>query len=219
MQDQIRIGEFGECGTVERFIDNSHIHPGCEGAHWVADWKLEKFAAGSADVLAGTYQSATNASLGRLGAPVKPYEVHNERGNLLLIGGADVLWLGLRTGLSASTNLANTKFDNANAGIRVSTSNTAATSTQTNILGTTKFTKGMDSTYPTHTTGTGTSTCSKIVYKATYTTSQANFAWNEWGIVNRTAQTGGRMLNRKVQSLGTKASAATWAFTVSLSLA
>jgi hypothetical protein len=205
--------------TVETFVDNSHIHPNCEGLHWIADWKLEKFNAGSADVYAGTYQSATNDSLGRLGEPVKPAEVYNERGNLLLYGGADALWLGLRDGLSASTNLANTKFNNANAGIRVSTSNTAAAATQTNIQGTTKFTKGMDATYPTHTTGTGASTNAVITFKATFTTSQANFAWNEWCIVNRTAQTGGRALNRKVQSLGSKTSAATWAFTVSLSLA
>jgi hypothetical protein len=205
--------------TSYKFEDQSHIHPGCEGLHWIADWKLEKFNAGAKDVMAGTYQSATNASKGRLGAPVKPEEVEEYRGNLLLYGGADVLWLGLRDGLSASTNLANTKFNNANAGIRVSTSNTAAAASQTNIQGTTKYTKGMDATYPTHTTGTGTSTCAVITFKATFTTSQANFAWNEWGIVNRTAQTGGRMLNRKVQSLGTKTSAATWAFTVTLSLA
>lgn len=214
------VSRVGEHATIEKFIDNSHIHPGCEGMHWIADWKLEKFNAGIKDVYAGTYQSATNAAHGRLGAPVKPTEVHNERGNLLLYGGADVLWLGLKAGLTATTNSAGTYFNNANAGIRVSTnSGTAAASSQTNIVGTTKYTKGMDATYPTHTTGTGTSTCSKIVYKATFTTSQANFAWNEWVIVNRTAQTGGRALNRKVQSLGTKTSSATWAFTVTLSLA
>jgi hypothetical protein len=216
MQDYTKVDEHG---TVQRFVDTTHRHPGCEAMHWVADWKLEKFDAGSKDVLAGTYQSATNASLGRLGEPVRPTEVHNEKGNLLLNGGGDVLWLGLIGSLSATTNVANTYFNNANAGIRVSTSNTAAANTQTNIQGTTKYTKGMDATYPTHTTGTASTAAKNITFKATFTTSQANFAWNEWCIVNRTAQTGGRALNRKVQSLGTKTSAATWAFTVTLSLA
>src|SRR3954467_8322772 len=107
--------------TIETFVDDSHIDPNCEAMHWIADWKLEKFNAGVKDVYAGTYQSATNAAHGRLGNPVQPVEVNNIRGNLLLYGGADVLWLGLKAGLSATTNVANTYFNNANAGIRVST--------------------------------------------------------------------------------------------------
>lgn len=176
-------------------IQGSELH---EPVRWRCHTRLEKYRAGA--------------------TAEGPFEVQEHEGNLLLLGGADVVWLGLKAGLSATTNQANTYFNNANAGIRVSTSNTAAASSQTNILGTTKFTMPMQATFPTHTTGTGTSTCSKILYKGVASSSQANFAWNEWCIVNRTAQTGGRALNRKVQSLGTKTSAAVWTFTVSLSL-
>lgn len=192
---------------------------------WRCHTRLEKFDAGIADVYAGRYLSSTNSS-DRRGAPVKPAEVVEHDGNLLVYGGADVLWLGLRDGLSASTGLANTRFNNANAGIAVGDSTAAAANTQTDIQATTassnRYTKGMDATYPTHTTGTGASTASKILFKATFSSSQANFAWNEWAIKNRVGQTSalaGRMLNRKVQALGTKTSAATWAFTVTLSLA
>ena len=190
----------------------------CDQLHWRCHTKLEKFSAGIEDVYAGRYVSSTNPST-RLGNDVEPYEVRENEGNLLLIGGADVLWLGLKGSMSGTSGLANTYFDNGNAGIRVSTSAAAAAHTQTNIQGTTKYTKGMDATFPTHTTGTASTSAKSIVYKATFSTNQGNFAWNEWGIVNTTNQTGGRMLNRKAEALGTKASAATWAFTVTLSLA
>lgn len=43
-----------------------------------------------------------------------------------------------------------------------------------------------------------------IVLQATFGAASANWAWNEWGIFN--ASTGGKMVNRKVSSLGTKTS-------------
>lgn len=193
---------------TSRLVDQGTIGASahqCDQLHWRCHTRLEKYWAGVNDVHAGR---------------VEPYEVLESDGNLLLIGGADILWLGLKNGLSATTNQGNTYFNNANAGIRVGNSTSAAANTQTDLQAASsrKFTKGMDATYPTHTTGTGSSTSTKILYKATFSTAQANFAWQEWGIVNRTTS-GGRMLNRKVQSLGTKSTAATWALTVTLSLA
>ncbi len=192
---------------------------------WRCETLLEKFDAGVKDVYAGRYISSTNPS-DRRGAPVQPYEVLRSTGNLLTIGGADVLWLALTTAMTATTGTAKTRFNNANAGIGVGISTAAAANTQTDLQASTgaanRYTKGMDATFPTHTTGTGSSTSTKILFKATFTSSQANFAWQEWKITNRVGQTAalaGRMLNRKVQALGTKTSAATWAFTVTLSLA
>jgi hypothetical protein len=49
---------------------------------------------------------------------------------------------------------------------------------------------------------------------ASYGTSQANFAWEEWGSFN--ASSGGTCYQRKVDSLGTKTSAQVWTLTATL---
>lgn len=56
-----------------------------------------------------------------------------------------------------------------------------------------------------------------ISCSASFGTSEANFAWAEWGVFN--ASSGGTMLTRKVESLGTKASGSTWVLSVSLTIA
>ena len=84
-----------------------------------------------------------------------------------------------------------------------------------------RFAKGMEATYPLHTTGDGSTSALNIAFRSVFSTAQANFAWQEWGVGNSTKSTApyaGRLLNRKVQSLGTKSTAATWTFTVTLSL-
>lgn len=140
-----------------------------------------------------------------------PYAVEEIEGNLLLIGGASALWERL-----IGTSI--TVFDNTNGYLGVGDSSTAAADTQTDLQASTnKLRKVMDSTYPQHTDSTSVSGAKSITFKATFGTSDANWAWNEWGLFN--ASSAGRMLNRKVESLGTKTSSATWTLTVTLSLA
>jgi hypothetical protein len=67
----------------------------------------------------------------------------------------------------------------------------------------------MDATYPQVSTNV-------ITFRSTFATGDANFAWQEWGVFN--ASSAGTMLNRKVESLGTKTSAQTWQFTVTITL-
>lgn len=148
----------------------------------------------------------------------KPVEVIDREGNLLVIGGASALWQRLiGTGVTA--------FDNSNAYLSVGDSTTAAADTQTELqAGTNRVRKAMDSTYPQHTDSTSSSGAKSITFRSTYGTTDANFAWQEWGIFNSAGTggpptTGGRMLNRKVESLGTKTSSATWVLTVTISLA
>jgi hypothetical protein len=100
-----------------------------------------------------------------------------------------------------------TFFNNTNTYLAVGDGTTAFSASQTDLQGTNKLRKKVDATYPTRTNNS-------ITFKATFTTSDANWAWNEWGIFN--ASTGGIMLNRKVENLGTKTSSATWVFTVTL---
>lgn len=146
-----------------------------------------------------------------------PYEVIESEGNLLMYGGASCLWqclVGNGTGTSGQTL---TFFNNGNAYIGVGDSTTAAAATQTDLVAATnKLRKAMDSTYPQHADG-ATSPAATITFRATFATGDANFAWQEWGIFN--GSVGGRMLNRKVESWGTKVAGTSWTFTVTITLA
>ena len=101
-----------------------------------------------------------------------------------------------------------TKFDNSNSYIGVGDSTTAFAASQTDLqAATNKLRKAMDATYP-----SGGSNV--ITFRSTFGTSDANYAWQEWGVFN--ASSAGTMLSRKVESLGTKTSAQTWQFTATL---
>ena len=165
---------------------------------WRAQWTLEK------------RHGDWTAEQIDAGAAPAPYEIVDIPGNLLTYGGGSILF-GLLIG-EALTN-----FSNANAYIGVGDSSTAAAATQTDLqAASNKLRKAMDATYPQHTDGTGASTNAQVVFRSTFGTSDANFAWNEWAVFN--ASTSGRMLNRRVESLGTKTSAGTWTLTCTLSL-
>jgi len=102
-----------------------------------------------------------------------------------------------------------TFFTNTTSYLCVGDSATAFAVTQTDLqAATNKLRKGMDSTYPTR-------TANALVFKATFATGEANFAWNEWGIAN--AVSGGTLLNRVVSGLGSKNSG-TWSLTVTLTV-
>lgn len=158
----------------------------------------------------------TDADIDAGKAP-EPYEVLEHEGNLLMYGGASNLWqclIGNGTGTAAQTL---TFFNNGNAHIGVGDSTTAAAATQTDLqAASNKLRKAMDATYPTHTDGT-TSGAATITFRATFGSSDANFAWQEWAVFN--GSSGGRMLNRKVESWGTKVAGSSWTFTVTITLA
>jgi len=140
------------------------------------------------------------------------YEVIEGEGNLLLYGGASLLW-HRSTGGSSLDPLSDTY-----AHIGVGDTNTAAAATQTDLQGasypTNKFRQLADMA---HTDSPNTSGGAVVTFQSTFATGDANFVWAEWGIFN--ASTSGRMLNRKVEALGTKTSAATWQLTITLTLA
>lgn len=102
-----------------------------------------------------------------------------------------------------------TPFNNANANLGVGDGTSAFSATQTDLQGTNKVRKGMDAGYPTR-------NVNQLTFRSTFGGADANFAWNEWGVFN--AASGGTMMNRKVESLGTKASGATWILTVTITL-
>lgn len=103
-----------------------------------------------------------------------------------------------------------TAFNNANSYIGVGDSTTAFAAAQTDLqAASNKFRKAQDATYPQRATNV-------LTFRSTFGTSDANFAWQEWGVFNGAA--GGTMLNRKVESLGTKPGTQTWQFTVTLTV-
>lgn len=103
-----------------------------------------------------------------------------------------------------------TEFSNANAHIGVGDSTTAFAASQTNLQAATNvLRKAMEATYPTRATNV-------LTFRSLFGTSEANFAWAEWGIFN--ASTAGTMLCRKVEALGTKTSAQSWQITTTITV-
>jgi hypothetical protein len=124
--------------------------------------------------------------------------------NLFLNVGINRMW-ELVTGASSAT------FTNAEAQIGIGDSNTAAAAGQTDLqAATNKVYKAMDATFPT----AGSSQAA--VFKSTFGTTDANYAWQEF-VIKRS--TGGVCLDRGVSSMGTKTSAGTWVPTVTLTIA
>ena len=131
-----------------------------------------------------------------------PYEIIEGEGNILVNAGIRNL-LDLLIGAGTPT-----VFNNANAHLGVGDSTAAAGAGQTDLQGTNKTRSPMETSYPSRTDQTAT-------FRAIFGTTDANQAWEEWAIFG--AAVGGVMLNRKVQSFGTK-STGTWAFTVSVTV-
>jgi len=163
-----------------------------ELANWLCRYRLSK------------YRQDIEPYLGREGEFHRlftPYEVIEGEGNCLLNTGIDEIW-DLVTGASAN------HYDNTNARIGVGDSNTAANATQTDLQAATNKTyKGMETGYP-------TSTSQKVTFKASFGSTEANYAWEEWVVKHSTSAI---CLNRKVESLGTK-STGTWTLEVQISL-
>lgn len=177
--------------------------PAHDVLRWRAVWKVEKYD--------GDW---TPEQIAAADAPA-PFAVIEREGNLLMYGGVSCLWQCLIGNGTATAGQTLTYFNNGNAYLGVGDSTTAAAATQTDLWGQ-QLRKAMDATYPQHTDATSSGAAS-IVFKSTFGSSDANFAWQEWGVFN--GSSGGRMLNRKVESLGTKAGGTTWALTVTLSIA
>lgn len=130
----------------------------------------------------------------------EPYEVLESEGNILVNAGI-ALMLDLLIGAGG------TVFSNANARLCVGTSNTAAAASQTDLLGT-NTRKAMEATYPSRSGQT-------LTFRSSFGSGDANHAWEEWGIAN--SASGATLLNRKVQSFGTKTSG-TWVLTASITI-
>lgn len=124
------------------------------------------------------------------------YDVEEIEGNLLLNEGITSL-LTLLIGGSE------TPFNNSNAYIGVGNGTTAASATQTGLLGTNKSYAPMDSTYPQVSNNV-------VTFRSTFGPDDGNHEWREFTVANGLSDSA-KNLNRKVESvLRTKASPDTW---------
>lgn len=104
-----------------------------------------------------------------------------------------------------------TFLNSSNAHLGVGDSSTAFAAAQTDLqAASNKVRKAMESGYPTRSSGA-------LTLRSLFGTSEANFAWAEWGSFN--ASSGGTMFTRKVESLGTKTNTQSWQLTATITLA
>jgi len=175
-----------------------------ESIKWEVDWRVYKYKENSVEIV-------------RQGL-IEPYEIIEEKGNVLLNGGASSIWeCMLGNGISSSGS-ALTYFNNENARLGVGTSSTPTDRNQTDLqAGTAGKAMGtMEAGFPLHSDG-NVENSRKVTFKSIFGGSAANFAWNEWGIFNGTAENS-RMLNRKVGNLGSKGAGETWTLIIDIKL-
>lgn len=110
---------------------------------------------------------------------------------------------------AALVGLATTPFDAAHARLGLGNSSAAFAATQTDLQGGSKLRKGLEATYPRR-------SANRIQMSAVFGLTEANFAWNEWGVFN--AATGGLMLCRAVHAFGSKPADQTWKLAVAITV-
>ncbi len=156
----------------------------------------------------------------RFFAENEPYEILEHEVNLITNLGAQALWrifVGLGTSSAPSSTNRASFFSSTNAYIGVGDGTTATSVNDTNLTGTNKFFKAMDSGYP-QAPSFDPAGSRQVLFMATFDTTEANFAWNEVGLANANLNTNanGILFNRARVTWGTKTSSETWAVTIIL---
>lgn len=127
----------------------------------------------------------------------RPYAVSRFDGNLLLNEGKARLH-------NLLTGVAGANYGNAAAYLGVGDSAVAEQVTDTGLLAAVnKFWRPMEATYPIWTAP------NKTTWRSVFGTTEANYAWNEFTVVNASTDTGDN-LNRKTSAQGTKTAGQTW---------
>ena len=176
-----------------------------DGIRWTPTATVEKYSPIQVDYVRDRSGLAVpdGDTLRRFAAPYETIKVDD---NLLTTAGLNRI-TSVLIGTSTGT------LDATRVRLGVGDSSTAAAVGDT-TLGSSQYFRVMDATYPQQANGV-------ITFKASYGDSDANFAWNCWGVDLGTATvTSGSsvntpLVNRKVSSLGTK-STGTWVLTVTI---
>lgn len=176
---------------------------GRETVHWhlekrpsdLAEYQEEHAGEASAEELRARFMSE-----------VEPVEVIEWEGNLLANVGINVL-------LDLLMGAAGTAFTAGNAYLGVGDSNAAENAAHTDLQASVnKAYVGMVDGYPVVSTTT-------ITFQADFTGALGTYAWEECATFNGNNPPTAAMLNRKRQSLGTKAPGATWTLSMAVTIA
>jgi hypothetical protein len=165
--------------------------------NWKVEWRLEKR-------MGDWTGEQIDAGL----AP-EPYEVITVPENGLLNAGIDQMWMQL---IGGPRNVY-VPFGSGQAYIKVGNGTTAFSAAHTDLQGGSTAEAAMDATYPSLASTT-------MTWRATFDTSTGNFAWEEVAVKNGSGAVSAtvKLLNRKVQSFGTKVSGATWTMSLAITL-
>jgi hypothetical protein len=171
-----------------------------DNAKWTSRIKLEKYNT------PGSYEKGV------------PDEVLNIEGNTALLVGLNMLWK-LANGQNESDGAY--PFNTANTFVGVGDSAATADANQGGLLGTNVAYAGMDTDagiFPTISNNT-------MTVRAKFGVSEANFPWNEWGVLNGNPNDLGNrdagtvvQFNRKVEAMGTKIEGSTWVIVAELTI-
>lgn len=183
--------------------------------HWVAVAHVDKYDLDQVNYARAKTGLAEpkGADFKRLG--IKPSDEITAVGNLLTTNGVNRL-------LSVFINAGGQTFQNTYARIGVGNGTTAAAAGDTDLSAAAgaanRYFQACDATYPSVSTNV-------LTALSTFGTGNGNFHWQEWGIDNGGGGTsasgttvGPLLLNHKVVDLGTKTSAASWVFTVTVTI-
>jgi hypothetical protein len=176
-----------------------------EKVSWKANWTIYNWGQDSNDEIADFLQSGGSIQQAMGMFEVTP-KIETIQNNLALNEGLQEL-IDIVCGLGTPT-----KWDNAHAYLGVGDSDTAEAAAQTGLQAATNKTfKSMDTGYPVRSD-------QSVEWRATFSSSDANYAWEEYTVVNA-ATDDGKNLNRKVASKGTKTSGETWTLSLSITFA
>jgi hypothetical protein len=169
---------------------------------WIAKWRIDKFHDPTGQIAAEMQKGMPTDTAVNL-FPQTVICSENFSANLALNEGLGEL-IDLICGLGTPT-----KYDSVNARLGVGDNNTSAAATQTGLQATTNKTyKAMDASYPQRTNQT-------VEWRATFGTSDANYAWEEYTVTNASDDSG-KNLNRKTASKGTKVAGETWTLSLQI---
>lgn len=182
------------------------------GLDFHTDWYIAKF-----DDPEGSVEDAAKKGMSLGEATVnfadRLEEVEHVPGNIATTAGIKFIAYAF-TGLGGAPSSSN-KFDATYARLVVGTGSTAAARANTYASFTNPVAMAMDTGYPTI-TDNGESGC-VLKWQATYGTSDANQAWNEFGLENATSSQ--VLFDRVVHPKGTKESGKTWILYLTMRLA
>ncbi len=169
---------------------------------WKARWRIDKFEDPDATIAKGLQAGMPVQEA--ISAYAQAFVCTEEfEANIALNEGLQEL-IDVICGLGTPTG-----WDNSNARLGVGDSNTAEDAAQTGLqAASNKAYKAMDATYPQRSGQTAE-------WRATFGTDEANFAWEEFTVVNA-SDDAGKNLNRKISSKGTKSSGETWTLSLQI---